>query len=87
MVDCMISNFMSLGFLNVLGKNEPLGSSKEDSRYVTRALFESRAGSLLKWGAFISFFLSSISFQPQELQLVFVSIERRKTATHSITGN
>ena len=54
---------------------------------LSRALFESRAGSLLKWGAFIYFFLSSISFQPQELQLVFVSIERRKTATHSITGN
>ena len=54
---------------------------------LSRALSESRAGSLLKWGAFISFFLSSISFQPQELQLVFVSIELRKAATHSITGN
>ena len=60
----------------MIGIDEPLESSKEDLRYVIRAVFESsRAESLFKLGTLISFFLL-IHFS-LKLKLVFVSIERK----------
>ena len=60
----------------MFGINEPLQSSKEDLRYVTRAV-QSRAGSTFMGGAYFILYLFLLFYFSLKLKLVFVSIQQK----------